>query len=88
MTPRELWVYARAYRNRVRSEARAKRSEIYALASLIRPMIWAKHPPRFERVFPEDVRRKEMNDEQMMQQVLALNAAFGGRVTEVRNGSS
>ena len=88
MTPRELWIYARAYRDRIRSEARAKRSEIYALASLVRSMVWAKHPPRFERVFPEDVRRKEMTAEQMKQQVLALNAAFGGRVTEVRNGSS
>ena len=45
-------------------------------------MVWAKHPPKFERVFPQDRKQKEMTEEQMMQQVLALNAAFGGRVRE------
>ena len=88
MTPRELWIFSRAYRDRVRSEARAKRAEIYALAALIRSMIWAKHPPRFERVFPEDMRQKEMTDEQMKQQVLALNAVFGGKVVKEKHGSS
>lgn len=82
MTPRELWIYSRAYRDRVRGEARVKHAEIYSLASLIRPMVWAKHPPKFERVFPQDRKQKEMTEEQMMQQVLALNAAFGGRVRE------
>ncbi len=84
MTPRELWIWSRAYRDRIRNEARARRSEIYTLASLVRPMIWSKHPPSFERAFPEDVRRnKKMTEKQMLQQAMALNAAFGGKVTEV-----
>ena len=29
MTPRELWIYSRAYRDRVRGEARVKHAEIY-----------------------------------------------------------
>lgn len=82
MTPKELWIWSRAYRDRIRGEARARRVDIYNLASLIRSMVWAKHPPKFDRVFPEDTRPKEMTAEQMKEQVLALNAAFGGRIVE------
>ena len=82
MTPRELWIFSRAFRDRIRGETKARQSEIYCLASLIRSMVWAKHPPRFERVFPDSAGKKEMTDEQMKLQVLALNAAFGGTVTE------
>ena len=78
MTPRELWIYSRAYRDRVRGEARVKHAEIYSLASLIRSMVWAKHAPSFEAVFPHDSAKKEMSDEQMYAQVRALNRLFGG----------
>jgi len=88
MTPRELWIWSRTYRDRIRDEARMRRVEIYTLSALIRSMVWAKHPPKFDKVFPDNRRRREMTDEEMKQQVLALNAMLGGRVREASHGSS
>ena len=60
----------------------AKPPEIYTLAGLIRTMVWAKHAPAYESVFPETARKKEMTDEQMYAQVCALNKLFGGNTEE------
>ncbi len=78
MTPRELFLWSAAYRERLRDEARAKQIETYNLAGLIRSMVWAKHAPSLESVFPNAVRKKDMTDEQMYEQVKALNRLFGG----------
>ena len=78
MTPWELSLYAEAYRDSMEDEARMSRAKIYALAALVRTMMNSKFPPRYEAVFPEDVRHKEMSDEAMFAQVQALNRLFGG----------
>lgn len=77
MTPAELNLCADAYTERRREEQRLTQANIYSLAALTRAMIWAKHPPSFDRVFPEE-RRREMSDEQMYAMVKGLNAMFGG----------
>lgn len=79
MTPRELSLYAEAYRDRIEDEARMAKARIYSLAALVRTMIFSKFPPRFEAVFPADVRNEEMTDEAMFAQVQALNRLFGGK---------
>lgn len=78
MTPRELSLYAEAYRERLSDETKMTRANIYALASLVRVMMNRKTVPRFEEVFPQDIRRQEMSDEAMFAQVQALNRLFGG----------
>lgn len=77
MTPAELNLYANTCAERRKAEQRLTQANIYSLAALIRPMIWAKHPPSFDRVFPEE-RRGRMTDEQMYAMVKGLNALFGG----------
>ena len=78
MTPRELTFWLQGRLEQVEDEARASRRNIYNLASLIRAMVWARHPPSFESAFPSDTIKKDMSDEQMYAQVLALNKLFGG----------
>lgn len=78
MTPAELNLYAGAYTERRKAEQRLTQANLYSLAALVRSMIWAKHPPSFDRVFPEE-RRENMSDEQMYTMVKGLNALFGGK---------
>ena len=80
MTPVELNIYARAYAEQRKQAQRVQVGNIYSLASLIRSMVWSKHPPSFERAFPgiDDFQHKEMTDDQMYAKVKALNALFGG----------
>ena len=76
----ELSLYAEAYREKLEDEARMARAKIYTLAALVRTMMNSKFPPRFEAVFPEDIRQhKQMTDEAMFAQVQALNKLFGGK---------
>ena len=79
LTPADLSLYADAYRERLLDEARMSRAKIYSLAALVRVMIMSKFPPRYEAVFPEDIRHEEMTDEAMFAQVQALNRLFGGK---------
>jgi len=75
----ELSLCAEAYKERMKDETRMARAKIYTLAALIRTMIHSKYAPRYEAVFPEDIRKKEMTDEAMYAQVRALNRLFGGK---------
>lgn len=77
MTPRELEWLLEAHREQTEMNARREREKIYNLAGAIRTMIWSKHPPDYDQMFPKD--RKEMSDEEMYAQVRALNAMFGGK---------
>ena len=79
MTPRELQTLLDAYGENAEEQARTSRAKIYALSSAVRIMIWAKHPPTYERLFPEDKRKMEMTDEEIYEQVRVLNALFGGK---------
>lgn len=79
MTPMELSLYAEAYRERLEDETHMARAKIYSLAALVRTMMHSKSPPRYEAVFPKDIRHKEMTDEAMFAHVQALNRLFGGK---------
>lgn len=80
MTPAELQIYVRAYEARRDEQQRVTQINLYNLAALIRPMVWAKHPPSYEKAFPngEGKKNDEMTDEQMYAMARALNALFGG----------
>jgi len=79
MTPVELNLYARAAAKRQREEQRLSQANLYSLAALIRSMVWSKHPPSYEKVFPDKSKnQEEMTDDQMYATVRALNALFGG----------
>lgn len=82
MTPVELNLYARAYAEQRKQEQKVQIANIYSLAALIRSMVWAKHPPSFERAFPgvlAEKQQNEMTDNQMFAVVKGLNALFGGK---------
>lgn len=85
MTPVELNIYARAYAEQQTQAQRLRSANIYSLAALIRSMVWSKHPPSFDRAFPDvkaSTRKHEtMTDDAMYAMVKGLNALFGG--TEV-----
>ena len=80
MTPVELQIYVRAYEVRRDEQQRTTQINLYNLAALTRPMIWAKHPPSYEKAFPDGEGKKSdtMTDEQMYAMARALNALFGG----------
>ena len=82
MTPVELNIYARAYGERQTQAQRLRSANIYSLAVLIRSMVWSKHPPSFDRAFPDvkanKQKKEEMTDDQMYAMVKGLNALFGG----------
>lgn len=79
MTPRELLWMVDEWQERNRDEVKISRSKLYTLAALVRAMIWSKHPPKYERVFPEDREKKEMTDDELYAQAKVLNALFGGK---------
>lgn len=80
MTPVELNLYAEAYGARQERRQKLAQANIYALATLIRSMVWAKKPPSYEESFPEHSSAGEtMTDEQMYTMVRGLNALFGGK---------
>lgn len=80
MTPRELAVYAQAYRQNAEQAQREKQQELYLCALLISRFVWSKKVPPFERVFGGDQHR-DMSDEQMLLMAEALNQMFGGTDT-------
>ena len=69
--------------DREQTQTENERKRDYNLAVLVRAAIGAKRMPDYDRFFPEGAGQSEkkfMSDEQMYQQVLALNAALGGTV--------
>ena len=65
------------------AQAESERKHDYNLAVLVRAAVGSKRMPDYKRFFPEGAGRgenKPMTDEQMYQQVLALNKALGGPV--------
>jgi len=49
------------------------------LAGAVRAMIWSKHAPSFEKLFPQARQQRELSDEDILKKVRALNALFGGK---------
>ena len=69
--------------DREQTQTESERKRDYNLAVMVRAAVGAKRMPDYNRFFPEGAgqgEKKSMSDEQMYQQVLALNAALGGTV--------
>lgn len=88
MTPRQMGIRMQAYEETKRIEAdeyQAKLNNDYEL-SIIQAWLtanWsrAKRMPNLEKVLGKNKpKQKEMTDEQMLNQIKALNAMFGGAV--------
>lgn len=78
MTPAELNLCAKAYGARQERRQKQAQANLYALAALIRGMVWARNPPSYEDAFPERSAEKDMTEEQMYAMVQGLNALLGG----------
>lgn len=80
MTPAELNLYARAYAEQKKERQTVAQVNLYNLASLIRSMVWVKHPPSYDSVFGDGDKPQndDMTDEQMYAMARALNALYGG----------
>ncbi len=77
MTPREFAVYIEAHNQKIQDKQEQRQREIYASAFLISRFVWAKKIPAYEKVFGSG-QKQEMTDKEMLKQVEALNALFGG----------
>jgi hypothetical protein len=75
MTPAELNVYAEAY---VENKENEQRENIYQ-AYLISRWVWQKRID-IKKYLNVSENKKQMTDEQMLNQVKMLNAVFGGKV--------
>lgn len=82
MTPATFRAWIKGYLDVQQAMREGKRHEDYNLAVMFRAAMGSNRMPSFEQVFPDSRRgsREPMTDEQMYQQVLALNAALGGSV--------
>ena len=83
MTPAAFRAYVQGCADREQTQAESERKRDYNLAVMVRAAVGAKRMPDYHRFFPEGAgqsEKKPMSDEQMYQQVLALNAALGGTV--------
>lgn len=81
MTPAELAMMQRAELRRREREQEERNAQAYILAGLVRRFTWDKVPPTYNEIFhPEKERLDgEMTDEELFEQVRALNAMLGGR---------
>lgn len=75
MTPAELNVYAEAY---VENKENEQRENIYQ-AYLISRWVWQKKID-IKKYLNAPKNKKQMSDEQMLNQVKMLNTVFGGKV--------
>lgn len=84
LTPAVFRAFIDGYFDRQKEQADLQRVQNYNLAVMIRSAVWAKiQMPDYSHFCKEggdDGKPKIMSDEQMYQQVLALNAALGGSV--------
>ena len=80
MTPRSFRCFAEGRGDAIKDRHESTKANIYSLACLIRSAVWAKHMPQYDRIFRTE--KKRMTDEEMFQNVLALNRMLGGAVEE------
>ena len=81
LTPSELRICAEAWQQRRQDEQSLLQKNIYSLAALIRVAVWSKSMPGYESVYGENAKGK-MTDEQMYENVRAINRLFGGTEEE------
>nr|DAO42506.1 MAG TPA: hypothetical protein [Caudoviricetes sp.] len=78
MTPAELVLLLRIYRQREENRRKEREADLYALACMTGQAVWGKLE-RYEVLFDRDRKHgREMTAEEMLDQVRALNAALGG----------
>ena len=85
MTPAELKIYSDVYVEDLKLRRQRSQVDIYNLALLTRGMIWGRHAPKYEQVFPgsgSGQKRRQMTDDEMYANVRALNRALGGEEDE------
>lgn len=77
MTPAEITIYAEAFAERQKQTA-------YLNGTIMRPMIWEKRAPSYQKIFGSgdltSENREPMTDEELLEQGIALNKLFGGDV--------
>lgn len=70
-------VYADAYVEKKKMDSKESICQAYLIAR----WVWAKKID-IKKILSEKKEKKEMSDEEMLQQVKTLNALFGGEVKE------
>ena len=80
MTPAAFHAYVEGYLEEQKAAIEIQRRQNYNLAVMVRVAVGTKRMPEYKKFFPEK-RKKQMSDEEMYQQVLALNALLGGTVS-------
>lgn len=87
MTPAELNIYAEAYAEKQKNDFKEKMSLEYYNALWTIQWLGKKsqHPKPLQEILDsiDKPKKKAMTDEQMLAQVKALNAMFGGEVRTV-----
>jgi len=80
LTPAELLMMQRAEAARRERENEAQNMRDYTLACMISGFMWAKRRPSYDELFhPKNTAQDGgMTDEEMLEQVRALNKLFGG----------
>lgn len=78
MTPAEFVLVVRARRWQTEQRRKERETELYLLAGMTGAAVWGKLET-FDAIFGREAADEDtMTDEQMLAQVRALNAAFGG----------
>lgn len=85
MTPYQLNLVIQNYAEREKEKFELKLFEIYLTSAWISRWVWAKRIPKFDSIMDRLQPKKHMTDEQMLEQVKALNIIFGGEVNIVEN---
>jgi len=84
MTPAAFRAYVKGYLEEERFRMETRQRQDYNLAVMVRAAIGERRMPEYERFYrggkQAGAKQDTMTDEQMYQQVLALNAALGGTV--------
>lgn len=84
MTPSSFRAYVKGYLEEQRYQNETRQRQDYNLAVMVRAAIGEKRMPGYDRFYSEQKkhgkRAQNMSDDQMFQQVLALNKALGGTV--------
>lgn len=87
MTPYEFSIVVRGFSLRKEHDLQSERALLVEHALLLSRWVWQKKIKKqdIEKLLKVEEQQKEMNDEQMLAQVKALNALFGGEV-KIVNG--
>ena len=81
LTPYELFLLIEAHKQKTEQEAEEKITLAYINAFWTAQFaVGKKKPPRLEEIIKKKAKPKKMSPEEMLAQVKALNAMFGGKI--------